>query len=107
LAEAIRRGCKIRPKKVKKYYTRGKDGACALGAAICGMGEKLPKSYVHDAIYRVLPELNKLVSGCGLDIGWTIIRLNEDTKHSREEIADWLCVEGGCHHPLIGQWLSK
>jgi hypothetical protein len=33
-------------------------------------------------------------------LGQIIIRLYEDTKHSREEVADWLCAEGGCKHPL-------
>ena len=35
-----------------------------------------------------------------LSVGWMVVRLNEDTSYSREQIAAWLCVKGGCKHPL-------
>lgn len=107
LAEAIRRGCVLRPKKVKRHYWRGKDGACALGAAMFGVGKVPSKRNVYNGIERVFPELKNLLelehSAVDLGrvrVGWMIVRLNEDTAYSREAIADWLCVEGGCKHPL-------
>jgi len=98
VAEAIRRGCKLRPKKIRNYYSSGDDGACALGAAMFGVGKNPPKRNVYDGIVRVFPELKN--EHRGVSVGWQVVRLNEDTDFSREEIADWLCVEGGCKHPL-------
>jgi hypothetical protein len=105
LAEAIRRGCEVWPKKVKRYYSSGKDGACALGAAMFGAGKKLPRRDVYDAIVRVFPELNDVVDidhspVRSLSVGWKVVRLNEDTEYSREAIAGWLCRLGGCKHQV-------
>jgi hypothetical protein len=101
VAEAIRRGCQLRPKKIRRYYSSGNDGACALGAAMFGVGKNPPKRNVYDEIVRVFPELkNNLAEHSGLSVGWMVVRLNEDTSYSREQIAAWLCVKGGCKHPL-------
>jgi hypothetical protein len=108
LAEAIRRGCVLRPKKVMGHFWRGKDGACALGAALVGAGKEPLRGNVYKAIVRVFPELNDVVAqpviGTRQSLGWTISWLNDETQNSREAIADWLCVEGGCKHldrPMI------
>ena len=101
VAEAIRRGCQLRPKKIRRHYSSGNDGACALGAAMFGVGKNPPKRNVYDEIVRVFPELeNNLAEHSGLSVGWMVVRLNEDTSYSREQIAAWLCVKGGCKHPL-------
>lgn len=55
LAEAIWRGCELRPKKTKRYYV-GWRSACALGAAMCGVGEKLPRTDTYLEITRILGE---------------------------------------------------
>jgi hypothetical protein len=105
LAEAIRRGCVLRPKKMKTYFWRGLDGACALGAAMVGAGKPLPKRNAYHEIVQVFPELMNVAAHpldggvpFHLSVGWIVCRLNADTEYSREAIADWLCVEGGCKH---------
>lgn len=105
VAEAMRRGCVLRPKKVKKKFWGGNDGACALGAVIAGAGERVPASF-FGAIARLFPELNNIVAdpltGFPESVLLVINELNEDTGFSREEIADWLCQLGGCEHSGIG-----
>jgi hypothetical protein len=51
LAEAIRQGCIMRPKKVRGHFRIGKDAACALGAAAVGgwkCAEAYDETYVAD-----------------------------------------------------------
>jgi hypothetical protein len=105
LAEAIRRGCELRPKKVKGYWRRGDYGACALGAAVVGVGKEVPRRYVYAEIARVFPEIREqvrhpILRAC-LDVGSVINSLNEHTDSSREEVAGWLCRVGGCQHRVV------
>lgn len=104
LAEAIRRGCELRPKKATGSYL-GWRSACALGAAMCGVGEKLPRKDIYLGMTHVFPELNDPVWYCGemkwVDIGSAVVTLNEGSDLSREEIAGWLCRFGGCEHEIL------
>lgn len=99
----MRRGCVLRPKKVKKNFWYGKDRACALGAVIADAGEQRPTGFSEAA--RLFPELNNIVAdpltGFPESVLLVINELNEDTHFPREEIADWLCRLGGCEHPGI------
>src|SRR3984893_14285940 len=102
LAEAIRRGCAIRPKKVKRRLRLGECGADALGAAAacCGMR----KRYTLEGSAERFPELGGHVqhpiSGRPGRLGDVVVLLNDQTDYTREQIADWLCRLGGCGHPV-------
>ena len=103
LAEAIRRGCKVRPKKMVGDFLEGDRMACTLGAAWVGVsGEN--DGYSTVALAKLFPELDRLVR---FSLGgerkegalWqAIAELNDRTRYSREEIADWLCHQGDCKH---------
>jgi hypothetical protein len=110
LAEAIRRGCKLRPKKVRRYFQRGDTMACALGAA-AGVGNRRPKRQYTwwGGLLEIFPELNEEVTHPltreRMSLGDVIVALNDDTAYSREAIADWLCRDGGCERRLMGPTL--
>jgi hypothetical protein len=105
LAEAIRRGCKLRPKKVRGRFLNGRETACALGAAAVGM--RGSKKYDRWRMYQRFPELNRLVThpldGIETSLEQVVTDLNDQTSYSREQIADWLCREGGCRHEVQAQ----
>jgi hypothetical protein len=107
LAEAIRRGCKLRPKKLRRYFQRGDNMACALGAAATGVGNRRPKRKHswRDGLFEISPEFKDdathPLTHERMSLGDAIVELDDETAHSREEIADWLCREGGCEHVLI------
>jgi hypothetical protein len=103
LAEAMRRGCLLRPKKVKGFWKQGDTMACALGAVAEGAGFR-EKDIPWDKMWDTFPELKTFISHPLMTVRmelWRVIStLSEDTNYSREEIADWLCVQGGCKHPV-------
>lgn len=102
LSEAIKEGAKIRPQSFGQFFG-GTDNpheitSCAIGAAYeaaCGMAS------IRDA-NDGLVELGKAVHvdfksyvteplfGRNLGLYRTIIMLNDDSKWTREQIADWL-----------------
>lgn len=100
LAEAIRRGCKLKPVKSKKNFNEGTGAVCALGAAFIGGGGQKQCRLV--SLTRMFPELGDAVSHpvtyAAMDLWEVIFALNDESDYSREEIADWLCREGGCGH---------
>jgi hypothetical protein len=105
LAECIRRGCKLRPKKARRHFRRGDKTACALGAAAAGLeNRRSPQRFDWRWIREVFPETYRLVTdpltNLRMDLGCVISRLNDETDWSRETIADWLCRVGGCKHEL-------
>jgi hypothetical protein len=105
LAEAMRRGCKLRPMKARGYFQRKDGSACALGAAAAGNGSWRPKKkYTMWGLIRDFPELRDTVTHpfthLPLDLRDVIITLNDETACSREAIADWLCRLGGCKHEV-------
>jgi len=96
LAEAIREGCKARPRQTFRHLRSGADGACALGAVAAA--RKLP--FRWNAIYDAFPVLETAVNRgrtpghpCKFDnpdLFEAIVCLNDHVKLTREEIADWL-----------------
>jgi len=95
LAEAIRKGCKVRPRQTFRHLRSGTDGACALGAVAAA--RKLP--FRWNALYNAFPVLETTVKvraathQCQFDdpnLFEAIVCLNDHMKLSREEIADWL-----------------
>jgi hypothetical protein len=103
LAEAIRRGCLLRPKK--RCFQRGSDGADALGAAIASVGA-LGKRCTKRQIVKTFPELGQPVlhpvSGCRVTLAGVVISMNDYLDWPREDIADWLCRAGECKHEVKG-----
>src|SRR5690348_5735217 len=98
----------MRPKKVRWRYQRGNDSACALGAAAIGSGWRAKRYKVKGIIERfpclgdktrhpLIPER----STGPYELWYIVSRLSDETKLSREEIADWLCCMGRCNHPLV------
>jgi hypothetical protein len=96
LAEAIRRGCLVHPKKVKEYFWSGEQWACALGAAWSGVAKEPPRGDIYDALPSVFPELGHFVThpltGERAAAMQVVNNLNEQTRYSREAIADWLSL---------------
>jgi hypothetical protein len=86
LAAAMRRGCALKPLQIVGVLFDGANGACALGAAILGLGENPgTDSYEQHLSYnRVVdnyPLLRKLSSE---------ICDRNNRGESRESIADWI-----------------
>lgn len=97
LAEAIRRGCKLRPIQAVGYADDG-IAACAMGAATAG-GYTFPACITRNL---PCPECNyKIIQGPGWERfyktiqgpGWErflVIHLNDVHHWTREAIADYL-----------------
>jgi len=56
-ADAIRRGCLVRPKKLKRCFRRETDAADALGAAMATTEKADNKRYTKREIIQMFPEL--------------------------------------------------
>ena len=94
LADAIRAGCRLRPRKAVRAYFRG-QAACALGAAAIGRGLILPRHNKPAALEKAFPILNSDVRDpqnrkAKWKLGPLIVCLNDARGWSRERIADWL-----------------
>jgi hypothetical protein len=94
LADAIRAGCLLRPRKAVRAYFRG-EAACALGAAAIGRGVTLPRLNKPAALQKLFPILNSKVRdpenrNAKWKLGTLIVCLNDRRRWSRERIADWL-----------------
>jgi len=104
LADAIRRGCLVRPKKLKRGFRRGTDAADALGAAMATTEKADNKRYTKREIIEAFPELQSPVShpvgGRQAPLLSIIMYLNDYSDWPREKIADWLCLTGGCPHEI-------
>jgi hypothetical protein len=101
IAEAMRRGCVLRPEKIKGTWKRGSKGACAVGAIAEGAGfEEMP----WNKIWKMFPELRGFMRhplrNCRMEVWQVISSVSEETNYSREQIADWLCIESGCTHEV-------
>jgi hypothetical protein len=103
MAEAMRKGCLLRPRKLRGEFKTGAKGACAVGAIAEGAGFT-GMSIEWDKIVRKFPELHELIMhplrGCVMAASNVIVSVNDETNYSREQIADWLCIESGCTHPV-------
>ncbi|MBV8357372.1 MAG: hypothetical protein JO189_05480, partial [Deltaproteobacteria bacterium] len=101
IAEAMRRGCVLRPEKIKGTWKSGSKGACAVGAIVEGAGFK---GMPWRKIWKVFPELKGFMRHPFMDPTmevWKVISsVSEETNYSREQIADWLCIESGCTHAV-------
>jgi hypothetical protein len=98
LADAMRAGCLLRPRKAVRAYFRG-EAACALGAAATGRGVTLPRRNKPAALDKVFPILNSKVRdpenrNAKWKLGLLIICLNDERGWSRERIAEWLDERG-------------
>src|SRR5262249_42588016 len=106
LAEAIRRGCKMRPRKVRGHFCVGEKQACAMGAAFVGMGGDSEKCD-WDPLYKLFPRIRETgvhpFSGEKMMMAKVVNELNERSNVSREWIAEWLCHAGGCCHSFEKQ----
>jgi len=99
LAEAIRRGCVLRPQQAFGVFAVENDGAqavCALGAA--AVGENIDviseASFIEQtaelrARFPVLRNLLEMPRN-RWSVMEAIIHLNDSRRWSRERIADWL-----------------
>jgi hypothetical protein len=98
LADAMRAGCLLRPRKAYRAYFRG-GAACALGAAAIGRGVTLPRLNKPAALEKLFPILNSKVRDpenrkAKWKLGPLIVCLNDARGWSRERIADWLDQRG-------------
>jgi hypothetical protein len=94
LADAIRAGCLLRPRKAVRAYFRG-EAACALGDAAIGRGVTLPRLNKPAALQKLFPILDSKVRdpenrNAKWKLGPLIVCLNDRRRWSRERIADWL-----------------
>jgi hypothetical protein len=104
LADAIRSGCMVRPKKLKRGFRRGSDAADALGAAMATTEKRENKRYTKREIVEMFPELQSAVphpmGGRQVPLVSIIMYLNDYSDWPREKIAEWLCLTGGCPHEI-------
>lgn len=105
LADAIRRGCVVRPNKLKRCFRRGTDAADALGAAMATTEKANNTRCTKREIVEMFPELDQSVihpvSGRQSFLISIIMYLNDCSDWSREDIAAWLCRHG-CQHEVKG-----
>lgn len=93
LAEAIRRGAKLRPKQCfGAFYDLENGASCALGAAMDGAAiqhsDAFKQIYGSGVLNCKFQELRDVVQGESL--GWLIQAHNDRDAWTREQIADWL-----------------
>jgi hypothetical protein len=106
LADAIRRSCLVRPKKLRRCFRRGTDAADALGAAMATTEKANNKRYTKREIIEMFPELKEShfhpASSRRAPLINIILFLNDYSDWPREDIADWLCRAGDCTHDVTG-----
>ena len=90
LAEWMREGAKRTKQCRLMNFTVGEDGleTCAMAAAAVGAG--------HDLLRLGLSVW--AVANVDIEIRLQIVNMNDARGWSREQIADFLCREGGCEH---------
>ena len=103
IAEAMRRGCLLRPRKIKGKWKTGTTGACALGAVSDGAGFRDNDMHWPELL-KIFPELQGSMrhplNGFKDKVSNVILSVSDETDCSREQIADWLCIESGCTHAV-------
>lgn len=94
LAEAIRRGCALRPNQVRGVLLLGPGGACALGAALAALGRDKDVAPSYRTLEGEFPQMDRRVihpvTGHDMNLTVAITTLNDDHDWTREGIADWL-----------------
>ena len=101
--EAIREGCRLRPKQAFRSTMDAEGNTCALGAAMHGIGRHPDAAVMIGNLHDAFPEINgrhySQCPDCGQSTSsFTLpniiaIHLNDKHKWSRERIADWLEAE--------------
>lgn len=86
LSQAIRLGCKMAPRQCKGSYVDRSGGACAIGAAMIGMG-------LDPVAVRSWYEL-RVAFGIKDKLHGEITHRNDFDGWSREGIANWLEKKG-------------
>lgn len=90
LADAMRRGTKMRPHQAFGYYYHDKDASCALGAAAEGAGLEITSPQLTAQMNARFPVLYRWVrcsETCQALLTF-IVRLNDEHKLPREVIAN-------------------
>jgi hypothetical protein len=109
IAEAMRHGCVLRPEKIKRRWKSGSKGACAVGAIAEGAGFK-GNGMPWEKIWKMFPELKGFMRhpfrNRTMEVWQVISAVSEETNYSREQIADWLCIESGCMHAVQTRGLN-
>jgi hypothetical protein len=103
IAQGIRRGCLLRPVKIKGELKSGRRGACALGALAESAGFRevdFPMDELMKKFRALEAEIINPLTGEEGGLSDAISTLNDETDYSREQIADWLCECGGCKHQI-------
>jgi hypothetical protein len=76
-------------------------GACAVGAIAEGTGFK---GMPWEKMWKTFPELKGFMrhplTRWPMEVWEVISSVNDDTDYSREQIADWLCIESGYTHSV-------
>ncbi len=85
LSEAIRIGCRMKPKQCFEEAYSVDDGSCAIGAALDGYAE-LGRTFNRHFFGIAIGVPNWLIS--------RVIAMNDRRRMSRERIADWLESKG-------------
>lgn len=108
LSEAIREGAKKRPQTFDSFFSWDYDtdegdrvciGSCALGAAyeacVGSVSNYFPEQGVFDAISACVGiDLDQPIGPANMALWREITGRNDEDRHTREEIADWLEAEG-------------
>jgi hypothetical protein len=99
----MRRGCVLRPEKIKGTWKSGSKGACAVGAIAEGAGFKgndMPWHKIADKFPELYGSMRHPLRNRRMEVWQVISAVSEETNYSREQIADWLCIESGCTHAV-------
>jgi hypothetical protein len=106
LSEAIILGSTLKPQNIGGWYN-GKDGTCALGAALDAVGKLKSKGGWSDKVKKIWPWLKWPVTNfnckaCGRkhihvdDMEDVVIHMNDNHERTRESIASWVAeIENG------------
>lgn len=93
LSQAIRLGATFRPQIRDQYMN--KQGSCALGAAMEALGiTDWRAHHPRNLFYERFPEIKDKSSSGRMSILAYVIFLNDHSRWTREQIADWLETKG-------------
>ena len=89
LSDAIRRGAALRPQGFGNYFGL-EGGSCVIGAAFegkFGRREGFPTCLLEEEFPELLVDIDY-----DMPLLSALLRLNDEARWSREEIADWIDV---------------
>ena len=73
-------------------------GAIAEGAGFRGNG--MPWNKIAKKFPELHGSMRHPLKGWTMKVCSVISSVSEETDYSREQIADWLCIESGCTHAV-------